>query len=460
MRIVNLSEGKIIEKDITLEEPTRIQGGAYFTKINYNGGVLFIQTPIIDTKNGVIESSKSNYIDLIFENDNAHLRSISKDKTAFLENFQDLERVIKGKIKDNVSKWFDNNMTQDDIEYFYNDTIKTGKNNKLLRSHLNKQDNILIFDKDENIKTLGDIKGNKIISILEIKGVQITTTTFILKTVVKQLMIFKEENNFTKCLIERSKTLEQDIKGGNTTIEPQGTNETLILDEGTIDINDIQGIKTRDNTMANTIVQEEEDINEIEEEHGIQPLSIDDKLDTIDKKDSKDSKYNSNISDTGDEDIDYENVNKMKERKGGGKINDKINDKNNDRKHDNNKSIMTKSKSKSKITTIPVINDKEKPLEEFIIEIDDNDKNNENNNIKLRKPNEAYYELYREKRNKAKKAKKIFITAYLEAKNIKNTYLLDDLDDDDSESDNMSDFDDASYTDDMSFLDENTDLDE
>ena len=269
-------------------------------------------------------------------------------------------------------------------------------------------------------------------------------------------MIFKEENNFTKCLIERSKTLEQDIKGGNTTIEPQGTNETLILDEGTIDINDIQGIKTRDNTMANTIVQEEEDINEIEEEHGIQPLSIDDKLDTIDKKDSKDSKYNSNISDTGDEDIDYENVNKMKERKGG----DKINDKNNDRKHDNNKSIMTKSKSKSKITTIPVINDKEKPLEEFIIEIDDNDKNNENNNIKLRKPNEAYYELYREKRNKAKKAKKIFITAYLEAKNIKNTYLLDDLDDDDSESDNMSDFDDASYTDDMSFLDENTDLDE
>ena len=458
MRIVNLSEGKIIEKDITLEEPTRIQGGAYFTKINYNGGVLFIQTPIIDTKNGVIESSKSNYIDLIFENDNAHLRSISKDKTTFLENFQDLERVIKGKIKDNVSKWFDNNMTQDDIEYFYNDTIKTGKNNKLLRSHLNKQDNILIFDKDENIKTLGDIKGNKIISILEIKGVQITTTTFILKTVVKQLMIFKEENNFTKCLIERSKTLEQDIKGGNTTIEPQGTNETLILDEGTIDINDIQGIKTRDNTMANTIVQEEEDINEIEEEHGIQPLSIDDKLDTIDKKDSKDSKYNSNISDTGDEDIDYENVNKMKERKGGGKINDKINDKNNDRKHDNNKSIMTKSKSK--ITTIPVINDKEKPLEEFIIEIDDNDKNNENNNIKLRKPNEAYYELYREKRNKAKKAKKIFITAYLEAKNIKNTYLLDDLDDDDSESDNMSDFDDASYTDDMSFLDENTDLDE
>jgi len=48
--------------------------------------------------------------------------------------------------------------------------------------------------------------------------------------------------------------------------------------------------------------------------------------------------------------------------------------------------------------------------------------------IKLRKPNEVYYEIYKVAREKAKLAKKAAIEAYLEAKNIKAKYMLDDLD--------------------------------
>jgi hypothetical protein len=59
--------------------------------------------------------------------------------------------------------------------------------------------------------------------------------------------------------------------------------------------------------------------------------------------------------------------------------------------------------------------------------------------ITLKKPNQVYYEIYKEARKKAKIAKKTAIVAFLEAKNIKKTYMLDDLDESDSDSYNDSD---------------------
>ena len=56
--------------------------------------------------------------------------------------------------------------------------------------------------------------------------------------------------------------------------------------------------------------------------------------------------------------------------------------------------------------------------------------------MKLKKPNDVYYEIYNQARNKAKEAKKMAIIAYLEAKNIKKTYMLDELDYSDNDIDN------------------------
>jgi hypothetical protein len=70
-----------------------------------------------------------------------------------------------------------------------------------------------------------------------------------------------------------------------------------------------------------------------------------------------------------------------------------------------------------------------------IKEIDDLDIDKCLETITLKKPNEVYFELYREARNKAKQAKKSAIIAYLEAKNIKKTYMLDDLNESDSDFD-------------------------
>ena len=55
--------------------------------------------------------------------------------------------------------------------------------------------------------------------------------------------------------------------------------------------------------------------------------------------------------------------------------------------------------------------------------------------MQLKKPNQVYFELYKEARNKAKIAKKNAIIAYLEAKNIKKTYMIENLIDSDSDFD-------------------------
>jgi hypothetical protein len=60
----------------------------------------------------------------------------------------------------------------------------------------------------------------------------------------------------------------------------------------------------------------------------------------------------------------------------------------------------------------------------------------------LKKRNDVYYEMYREALRKAKMAKEMAVSSYLEAKRIKNLYMLDDLSDDEDE-DDESDFEDG-----------------
>jgi len=59
--------------------------------------------------------------------------------------------------------------------------------------------------------------------------------------------------------------------------------------------------------------------------------------------------------------------------------------------------------------------------------------------VAIKKPNAIYYEMYKEALKKAKMAKELALASYLEAKNIKNTYMLDDLDDSDLEEESLDD---------------------
>jgi hypothetical protein len=78
-------------------------------------------------------------------------------------------------------------------------------------------------------------------------------------------------------------------------------------------------------------------------------------------------------------------------------------------------------------------------LQEFKIDLDDL---TEDVNIIIKKDKDIYYEMYREACRKAKIARDLALSSYLEAKRIKNQYMLDDLtESDDSENEDMEDFD-------------------
>ena len=83
---------------------------------------------------------------------------------------------------------------------------------------------------------------------------------------------------------------------------------------------------------------------------------------------------------------------------------------------------------------------------------------NTDENLKLKKPNDIYYEIYSAAKEKARTARKLAFDAYLEVKKIKKTYMLDDSDSDfsnSSNSDNDADEDDNDNDEDDNENDDN-----
>jgi hypothetical protein len=68
------------------------------------------------------------------------------------------------------------------------------------------------------------------------------------------------------------------------------------------------------------------------------------------------------------------------------------------------------------------------------IEVDFNlDELPENDQIQLKTRNDVYYKMYREAKRKAKIARDLALSSYLDAKRIKNTYMLEEIEDSDSD---------------------------
>jgi hypothetical protein len=73
-----------------------------------------------------------------------------------------------------------------------------------------------------------------------------------------------------------------------------------------------------------------------------------------------------------------------------------------------------------------VIHVSEDGLQEIDFDLEDL---TESEPLQIKKRNDVYYDMYREARRKAKVARDLALSAYLEAKRIKNTYMLNDMDD-------------------------------
>ena len=357
---------------LSLAHPTGIQGGAYFTKIENNNKPLYIQTSKSVTRQGFVKTGKKYYCDLMFD----------KNSEILITWFENLEETCKKLIYEKRESWFQNGLEENDIESAFNSIIRVYKSGKyyLVRTNIknNRSDEpvVKIYNENEISLTIYDVTPEtNIISILEIQGIKFTSRNFQIEIELKQVMVLDNEPVFNSCLIKNK-------KGGFS--KP---NDIVQIP---INITDVSLLEKSQELIVNNESIEEESKHL-------------DSLDDIVIPSLEETTQDFNINETLFEKNEIDEV-----------IDEKLS---------------------TDLDSLEL--DIENLDDDIVLKEVDIGFSLENNleALHLKKPNQVYFELYKEARNKAKLAKKSAIIAYLEAKNIKKTYLLENLDDSDSDFD-------------------------
>jgi hypothetical protein len=364
---------------LSLTIPSGVQGGAYFTKIQFHSKPLYIQTTKSLTRQGIVKSGKKYYCDLMFD----------KNAEELIQWFEHLEETCQQLIYSKSEAWFQTALDLNDIESAFTSPIRVYKSGKYYLVRVNIRTNsttgdpsLKIYDENEIPLGIQDIQTEtNIISILEIQGIKFTHRNFQLEIELKQMMVLNEPI-FDHCLIKKS-------------------NKQIILES-----NDLSKEKRESNEES----KENSKFNELET---FDPMTL------IESPSSLGEENKEMIVDTFLENIDSKN-----KEKGHSEPSETINS--------SFEEVIQNMDSFNKVDEINPL--EEDDLKEYTIQVDTN-----MDSVTLKKPNEVYYELYREARKKAKEAKKTALIAYLEAKNIKKTYLLENINDSDEEFDTEMD---------------------
>jgi len=380
MDIYDTTDSFDFEK-LILTKPTLISGGNYFIRCLVNNNPLYIQPPKCKTKQGFTKVGKRFSCDLMFTNENEN----------FIRWMENLENYCQQFIYKNREKWFDGGMELHDIENYFTSPLKLYKSGKYYIVRVNANINpisnkpsLKIYDENENEIDIETIAENtNALTIVEIQGIKCSSRSFQIEIDLKQMMIIQQNNIFEKCIIKAKQVTES-------------TNMLEINSEGEERLVDVKNIAEPLGDSTNDAENKLENNNEQEQEENVIEIKKDDENESLvidtSSANNKDLEVEARLKDTNNSDSDIIDVN----------------------------------------TNIDGIEEIDFNLEEL----------NDNEPVQLKKRNDVYYEMYREARKKAKVARDLALSSYLEAKRIKNTYMLDDIedsDDSDLELDNDND---------------------
>lgn len=423
-QIFEPNQGFNFEK-ITLCDPIAKAGGSYFIKFLINGTPMYIQPPKCGTRQGIINANRRCFVDLMF----------SQDNLEFIQWLENLESFCHTQIYNNREKWFEGDLEITDIENYFTSPVKIFKSGKyyLVRSDIYSvlgKPQLQIFDEKENKVEFEDINENStIMNILEIKGIKCSSRSFQIVIEIKQMMKMEHVDLFSKCLIRPSnrenvantedssqqlpiqQTLEQSNDAPTIEDVPEQTNDEvqneMIADVDTNVDADIDADVDADmNESVNTLESPttiEEDIRSSEKDFINPPLEHEENVGTDDSQGidvSKPLENNDTMTDLVEGEQSVPSVGGLEGIEGVEGVEDNV---------ANNTG-----------------------LQEINFEMDNIP---EDDAIEIVERKDVYYKMYRDARKKAKLAKELSIASYLEAQKIKNTYMLDDIDDSDSEND-------------------------
>ena len=210
---------------IQLDEPVGIQGGAYVSKIRMKTSL--IQTPMLMIKTGIVVNDKKGYIDCMWDTRTSDGRTM----TEFIETF---ENTMKTLIYQYREQWFDGDIDEEDIQYFFQSSIKTYQSKfnvmRILLSRLSKtmlrdlsggtqcqEYGVLLYNEDEQLLDFDDLRENCVqqpaIFMVEPHCVKFTSTSFQVDYHLRQIMILKRPDEairpvLQQCLIHHTKKKE------------------------------------------------------------------------------------------------------------------------------------------------------------------------------------------------------------------------------------------------------------
>lgn len=375
--------------NITLGQPSVVQGGSYFTKISNNSKPIYLQTPSCFTKQGITVSGKKAYCDLMYTNEDLDI----------LTWFEKLVEKLQELIFDKRKLWFHNDMDMEDIDSAFTQPMRTYKGGKfyLVRtiiqgSHINNPlQGFSCYDENENKVDPELLKDNKqIIPLIEIKGVKFSSKSFQIDIALKQTMVMDDEQPLNNCLIKVNNAANNTDTDTDNTVRLEITEHDTskpIVDKNVIISNDTK-LEIAENTEDTTnIVSGTENTEDT-------PNIVSGTENIVSGTENTVSDIENTLSDTED----------TEEVSGTEGIEDNT---------DN-------------IPLLTLVG-----LEEVDINTDDIEYLEENEKtINLISQNDQYVELWEEARRKAKQARKAAIGAHLDAKKIKAKHMLENLDDD------------------------------
>jgi hypothetical protein len=367
---------------LNLAKPQQIPGGSFFIRLSHADKPLYIQPPKCNTKNGFLKANKKYYTDLMFTNENI----------SFIEWMENLENKCQQLIYNNRNDWFESEMEMHDIENYFTSPLKIFKSGKYYLARVNIPTNLgkpslKIYNEDEELVPMDFVKENmNIMSIIEIKGIKCSATCFQIALDLKQMMVMKPNNLFEACLfkkdmpapIEQSKKISIPIKTNLENEEGESIEITTSINE-----NLLSNIETEEVIIED--VDNSDD--ELEENHIMSNDTTELDLDKFEVNTHKDN------VDTSVIDTDLEQI----------------------------KNGMSETKDE---------------LQEINLTLD---KITDETPVSIKNKNNVYYEMYKEAKRKAKMARNLALSSYLEAKRIKNVYMLDETtDSDDSDFENIN----------------------
>tara|TARA_Y100000816_G_scaffold279654_1_gene252178 strand:+ start:1148 stop:2395 length:1248 start_codon:yes stop_codon:yes gene_type:complete len=396
---------------LKLAKPVQIPGGNYFIRVSMNNKALYIQPPKSKTKQGFLKAGKRYYTDLMFSNVDSN----------FIEWMENLENHCQQMLYQNREQWFEDSMEIHEIENYFTSPLRIFKSGKfyiarvVINTNLGKP-LLKIYDEDENLINMDQVDDKvNIMSILEIKGIKCSATSFQIEIEIKQMMVLKPENLFEKCLFKTNHAISMKTEENLTSIDNDVVNEEDIqnVEEDVATSSPDKHNETKHSEQDN-LPDDEVLIEDVEDENNDENIVLDTKTEEQNIHDS-DIKLLENQETTEETENTLETLdNNLIE-------NNSIEDEKNE------DSILENEKD--------LENQEINELQEINVSLDEIP---EQNSISIKNKDNVYYQMYKEAKSKAKVARDLAISSYLEAKRIKNLYMLDETTDtDDSDFENM-----------------------